>query len=101
MDHMMNKKSLKKEIKKMKEHRKLYKPALEKFLKLFRDSQALDEPMEITGPDELKLVVELLDLGYLEKRAFTMLEDGNSFVKILYHGSYPLTFDGESIVTSD
>lgn len=86
------------EMKKMKKHRKLYRPMLIRFFNLYKEIKDSGGPLEITGGDEMMLIVELIDLGYLDMDAVQIMKKGYTILKVVYFGKYPLTSSGEKLI---
>jgi hypothetical protein len=88
--------SLRKEIEKMKSHRAAYFPAMENLLQLHRDLPRNAFPIKFSEMDEMVTILELLDIGYLEKNSFNISESFGNVNSLSFTGSYPLSSAGEA-----
>ncbi len=53
--------------------------------------------MAIQDPDEMRILLELIDLGYLDEDAFIVTESFGTIRGLSYRGKYALTTDGEKL----
>jgi len=84
----------KSEIKKMKEHRKTYFPLMEMLLYVERKTKKEDLPLEMTDVSQIALVMELIDIGYINKNSFIIQRERRDITGLFYNGDYPLTDAG-------
>ena len=91
----MNKKiDYKAEIKKMKENRKKYFPLIEMLLYVERTTEKDNLPLEMTDVSQIATVLELIDIGYIDKNSFIIKRDRRDITGLFYRGGYPLTEAG-------
>jgi hypothetical protein len=88
--------SLSKEIEKMKSHRAAYFPAMENLLKLHKNLPRSALPVKFTEMDEMVTILELLDIGYLDKNSFNVSESFGNIDYLSFTGAYPLTRAGDA-----
>ena len=91
-----HKKLYKKEIKKLRKRHNLYAQELEKLLNYHQNPNTSDDLIYITDPDEMVLVCELLDIGYLDLNVITVHKENDAIYRVLYNKGYPLTTSGEA-----
>jgi len=87
----------KSELKKMKEHRKKYFSLIEVLLYVERNTKKDDLPLEMTDVSQIALVMELIDIGYIDKNSFIIKRDRRDIKGLFYSGGYPLTDAGIKI----
>jgi len=90
---MKNKDIYKKEISRLKKHRGTYRPCL---LKIYHDYIKLSpgESAEISDPDQIRLVVELIDLGYLDNSSVIIRKEFGDISGVVLTSRYPFTAAG-------
>jgi hypothetical protein len=86
------------EMKKMKKHREGYRRVISRLLLLFNDTDAADFPVRITETGEMRLILELIDLGYLDDDALTVTRSFGDITGMAYNGGYPLTQAGDAFM---
>lgn len=84
----------KKEMKKLMKRREEYYPAFEYLLDIYNRRGEFDFPVRIDDAARIALVIELIDIGYLDKNAFIMKKTRNNIDALYYNGCYPLTEQG-------
>lgn len=84
----------KNEIKKMMKRREEYFPAFEYLLGLYRRRGEYDFPLRIEDAPFIALVIELMDIGYLDKDSFIVKKTRGNIDALYYNGGYPLTEKG-------
>jgi hypothetical protein len=84
----------KSEIKKMNENRKKYFPLMEILLYVERNTKKEDLPIEMTDVSQIALVLELIDIGYVDKNSFIIKRDRRDIKGLFFSGGYPLTDAG-------
>ncbi len=57
------------EMKKMRKHRKRYHPVMAGLMELYT-SRTIAFPVKITDIGKMAIILELLDIGYLDDRSF-------------------------------
>ncbi len=88
--------SLRKEIEKMKSHRAVYFPVMENLIRLHRDLPKKAFPVKFSEMDEMVTILELLDIGYLDKNSFNVSESFGNVDSLSFTGAYPLTRAGNA-----
>ena len=91
----------KKTLKQMAHHRKQYAPMMEKLVKIFNITEKNDLPREIQNSDDIFLIIELIDIGYLNKEAFTIKKRFGEISNIFFDGEYPLTDKGNFLLNHE
>ncbi|MCU0849416.1 MAG: hypothetical protein MUD12_16155 [Spirochaetes bacterium] len=86
----------KKEMKKMRDHRKKFFPVIERLLALHDNPGEAGFPVEITDLNEMIIALELLDIGYLDPETVIKKSRFNDITNLFYNGKYPLTESGEA-----
>ena len=89
--------SYKSEIKKMKENRKKYFQLIEVLLYVERNKKTENLPLEMTDVSQIALVLELIDIGYINKNSFIIRKDRRDITGLFYNGGYPLTDAGVKV----
>lgn len=84
----------KKEMKKLMKRREAYYPAFEYLLDIYNRRGEFDFPVRIDDAARIALVIELIDIGYLDKNAFTQKKTRNNIDALYFNGGYPLTEQG-------
>lgn len=84
----------KKEIQKLKTHRKKYFPVVKKFLDIHDKKNSTEFPVEILDPDEIRIITELYDNYYLDRQCFKIRKTFSDITSISYYGGYPLSEKG-------
>ena len=92
-------KDYKKELNKLKEHRKLYKPAMEKMLGMYNERG--NNPREITDEQDLPIILELIDIEYIDADAVRVKKNHGVVNRVHYTGEYPLTDAGKVFMKSE
>ena len=87
----------KRELNKMKKHRRLYHPALRRMMALYKGTSRPEFPVEISDFNEMIIILELIDVGYLDEEAFIITRRFGDITGLAYTGDYPFTESGESI----
>lgn len=85
----------KNEMKRLKEHRKLYFPAVTVLLKYYKSRNEYDNPIEFTDVKKMLILQELIDVGYLNPKVVVPKKPFNSLEKIVFNLDYPLTQKGD------
>ena len=84
------------ELKKMKKHRRRYRPAVEALMRMYHSFPAGGEPIDLNGREDLTVMLELIDIGYLDPDAFNITTRFGDIASVRYNGRYPLTPSGEA-----
>ncbi|HOO72699.1 MAG TPA: hypothetical protein PK926_13135 [Spirochaetota bacterium] len=83
-----------KEIKKMKKRRQEYFPVFEMLLKMYHAGEKRHVPVSIEGAPLIALILELIDIGYLDSEAFIVRKNRGDIDALYYNGEYPITESG-------
>ncbi|HNX24740.1 MAG TPA: hypothetical protein PKG60_11890 [Spirochaetota bacterium] len=78
----------------LKENRAKYFPLIEMLLYVERKTSRKDLPIEMTDLSQIAIVMELIDLGYINKDAFIIKKQRRDITGVFYKGGYPLTNTG-------
>lgn len=81
----------------MKENREKYFPLIETLLYVEKKTERKDLPIEMTDVSQIALVMELIDLGYLNRDAFIIKKSRKDITGLFYKGGYPLTNAGVKV----
>jgi len=84
----------KKELNKLRKHRKRYRPVMAMLMNLHNNSNVSDFPMELIDKKEILIILELLDIGYLDENALVIRRRFDDIVGLTYTGEYPFTDGG-------
>lgn len=84
----------KKEMKKMMQRREEYFPAFEFLLGLYNRRSEYTFPVLIEDVRLIALIIELMDIGYLDRDSFMVKKRGGDVDALYYNGGYPLTEKG-------
>ena len=83
----------KKELKRLNRHRRGYYPAVSRLMDLYHG--AYDLPVELINDRDALILLELIDVGYLDEEALIIKRRFDDIVGLRYNGAYPLTESGE------
>ncbi len=98
---MTDKKLYRQEMKKLRMRHNQYRPELKKLLDYHLNPYTTDGLIEVTEPDEMLLICELLDIGYLDLNAITVQMENDAVCRVVYNKKYPLTVQGEALLHDD
>ncbi len=84
----------KSKINEMKNNREKYFPLIETLLYVEKKTDKSELPIEMTDPGQMALLMELIDLGYVDKNAFIINKNRRDITGLFYRGGYPLTSEG-------
>lgn len=87
----------KSKIKELKANREKYFPLIEMLLYVESRTDKNDLPMEMTDVSQIALVIELIDLGYLDDDCFIVNKHRMDITGLFYKGGYPLTEEGVKV----
>jgi len=76
----------KKEMKKLMKRREAYYPAFEYLLDIYNRRGEFRFPVSIDSAEQVALVLELIDIGYLDKDAFIIKKTRNNVDALYYNG---------------
>ncbi len=91
----------KKEIRALQKHRRNYYPALSRLMDLHHHGGPGDLPKELINDVEALILLELIDIGYLDENALIIRRRFDDIVGLVYNGDYPLTESGEKFFDSE
>ena len=86
--------SYKSEMNKLKENREKYFPLMEMLLYVESKTEKRDLPIEMTDISQIATLMELIDIGYVNKEAFIIKKHRKDITGVFYKGGYPLTGGG-------
>ncbi len=81
-------------MKKLMKRREQYYPAFEFLLDLYNRRGEFNFPLKIDEADRVALILELIDIDYLDKNAFIVKKTRNIIDALYFNGGYPLTEQG-------
>jgi len=87
----------KSEMNKLKKNREKYFPLLEILLYIESKTDKKDLPIEMTDINQMALVMELMDIGYVNKDSFIINRHRKDITGLFYNGGYPLTEAGMKV----
>lgn len=88
--------NLKSELKTLKKRHSQYSPVLGRMLEMYGTYR--DRALHLEDDEDVFLILELLDLGYLDKQAFAVHRSFNEIDSLIYSGTYPLTEAGQAVL---
>jgi len=83
-------------MKKMIKRREAYFPVFEMLLAINKHKSDYEFPVRIKAASDIAVVLELIDIGYLDRDAFIINKNRRYITSLYYNGEYPMT--GEGIV---
>ncbi len=86
--------NFKQELREMQKHRELYFPAMNRLLGLKNDDPGGRKDITLGG--DMMILLELLDIGYLNPEAFYIKRTFGEINNLYYLGGYPFTESGEA-----
>ncbi len=86
--------SYKSQMNKLKENREKYFPLMETLLYVESKTDKKDLPIEMVDISQMAIVMELIDIGYVNKEAFIIKKHRKDISGVFYRGGYPLTDAG-------
>jgi len=89
--------SYKTELNKLKKNRDRYFPLIEMLLYVESKTEKKDLPIEMTDVSQIAILMELIDLGYINKDAFIINRNRRDITGLFYKGGYPLTNAGMEV----
>jgi len=93
-DHPPGKAGYRREMKRLRAHRRRYYPAMDMLMGLHSTAGDGNTPVDITDTPELPVILELLDIGYIDTDALVIHKAFGTIERCLYNGRYPLTGNG-------
>jgi hypothetical protein len=85
----------KKELKKMARSRRRYRPVMRRLLELGSGAAGTDFPMNLIDDRDVLVILELIDVGYLDENALRARRRFGEITALVYTGDYPFTEGGE------
>ena len=89
--------SYKSKIKEIKSNREKYFPLIEMLLYVEKKTDKSELPIEMTDISQIALVMELIDIGYIDKESFIIKRNRRDITGLFYKGGYPLTAEGVKV----
>ena len=84
-------------MKRMMKRRMEYFPVFEMLIAIHRRKIEHEFPLRIESPEDIALILELVDIGYLDTDSFIVRKNRGDIVALFYNGEYPLTEDGAAV----
>ncbi len=81
----------------LKKNREQYFPLMEVLLYAENRIDKNDPPVEIRDISQIALIMELIDIGYLDKDTFIINKNRRDITGMFYKGDYPLTEAGAKV----
>jgi len=94
-ERLPGKSGYRREMKRLREHRRRYYPAMEMLMGLYSSASGEQAPVDITDTAELPVILELLDIGYIDADALIIQKRFGTIERCLYTVKYPLTGKGQ------
>ncbi|MBN2160773.1 MAG: hypothetical protein JW807_15400 [Spirochaetes bacterium] len=88
----------KKELKKIGKGRKRYRPVLTMLARMHERWLPSDEPVELINREDVLVILELIDIGYLDTDALIVRTRFEDVVSLKYTGGYPFTDGGDEFI---
>lgn len=83
----------------MMDHRKKYAPVMRRMISLYKER--LKESRNITDDPDLLIILELIDLEYLNPEAFGIDKRFGNIENVFYNGKDPVTAEGCKVFTGN
>ena len=84
-------------MKRLKKRRREYFPVFEMLLAVHTRKMEYEFPLRIESPADIALILELVDIGYLDADSFITRKNRRDITALFYNGEYPLTEDGAAV----
>lgn len=81
-------------ISELKANREKYFPLMEALLYVESKTDTKDLPIKMTDSPQIALLMELIDIGYVDKDSFVIDRNRSDITGVFYRGGYPLTGSG-------
>ena len=78
-------------------HRQKYFPLIDSLLYVESKTPASELPLEMTGVDRIALLLELIDIGYINPDSFIIKKNRGDIKGLFYRGGGILTSEGIKI----
>lgn len=88
----------KKELKKIGRGRKRYRPVMSMLARMHEGWKPSDPPVELIDREDVLVILELIDVGYLDTDALIVRTRFENVVSLKYAGGYPFTEGGETFM---
>ncbi len=82
------------ELRKYGKHRKKYRPVMSMLLNLHDAAGRAEVPVIITGQNDMLIILELIDIGYLDPEALIVKKKFGDIAGVAYNGMFPFTEKG-------
>ena len=83
-----------KEMRKLRKNRKRYRPALARLMRMRQNRSGAVFPVRIEDTGEMLLVLELVDVGYVDPESLIVRKRFGDIASVHYTGAFPLTEAG-------
>jgi|GEM_PF-778837 len=87
-----------KKLKEMSLHRQKYVGVIESVMRIYSEMKGKKQTRNLIDEPWIALLLELIDLGYLDFEVFTIEKDFGSVVAVYYNGAAPLTEEGRAFL---
>lgn len=84
----------KSQMNELKDNRDKYFPLIELLLYVEKKTDPNELPIEMSDISQIALVMELIDIGYLNKDSFVIEKQRRDITGLFFNGGYPLTEAG-------
>jgi hypothetical protein len=82
------------ELRKYKKQRKKYRPVMSMLLDLHDTAGPADVPIAIADQKDMLIILELIDIGYLDPEALIVKKKFGDIAGVAYNGKFPFTEKG-------
>jgi hypothetical protein len=82
------------ELKKYKKHRKKFHPVMSMLLNFHDTAGNADVPIMVADQNEMLIILELIDIGYLDPEALIVKKRFGDIAAVAYNGKFPFTEEG-------
>ena len=86
------------ELKRIKDHRTSYFPVLRRMMELYVSTSAGQLPVNLNDDRDVLIILELIDLEYLNHEAFNVSKRFGTIEDISFNGLEPLTETGKFVL---
>ncbi|MFC1669254.1 hypothetical protein ACFL20_02610 [Spirochaetota bacterium] len=85
------------ELRKISKHRERYFPVMLSLLRTHDNFTDNNSPVPISKAEEMAIILELIDIGYINIDAFIIKREFEDVTGIIYNGENPLTNEGYTV----
>jgi hypothetical protein len=82
------------QMRKLKKNRKRYRPALARLMRMRQNRSGATFPLRIEDTGEMLLLLELVDVGYVDPESLIVRKRFGDIASVHYTGGFPLTEAG-------